>query len=107
MTAKCTTDYVNERARHILATLQEEYPDTLVADGWDAALIGITQRKGHTLAVYDANRIVQTLQSRDGMDYQEAVEYFDFNILGAWVGDGTPVYVGLHPGMDCTGLAEL
>ena len=27
----------------------------------------------------------------DGMVWDEAVEFFDFNIAGAWVGDNTPV----------------
>jgi len=27
------------------------------------------------------------------MEYDEAVEYFDFNIKGAWVGETTPVFI--------------
>jgi hypothetical protein len=30
---------------------------------------------------------------RDGMDEDEAEEYFEFNVTGAWVGHGTPVFV--------------
>ena len=30
---------------------------------------------------------------RDGMTYEEAIEYFDYNILGAWMGEYTPVYI--------------
>jgi hypothetical protein len=27
------------------------------------------------------------------MTYEEAMEYFDYNILGAWMGEYTPVYI--------------
>jgi hypothetical protein len=30
---------------------------------------------------------------RDGMHEEEAEEYFEFNVAGAWVGHGTPVFV--------------
>ena len=30
---------------------------------------------------------------RDGMHEDEAEEYFEFNVTGAWVGHGTPVFV--------------
>jgi hypothetical protein len=30
---------------------------------------------------------------RDGMDDIEAIEYFDFNVSGAWVGENTPIFL--------------
>jgi len=30
---------------------------------------------------------------RDGMDYAEACEYMEYNVIGAWVGKGTPVFI--------------
>jgi hypothetical protein len=30
---------------------------------------------------------------RDGMTEEEAIEFFEFNVVGAYVGGGTPVYV--------------
>jgi hypothetical protein len=32
---------------------------------------------------------------RDGMTEEEAFEYLEFNTLGAWVGEETPMFV--HP----------
>ena len=29
---------------------------------------------------------------RDGMSDEEAVEYFEFNVTGAWVGENTPIF---------------
>lgn len=45
------------------------------------------------VAVYDANKIVETLMERDGMEYVEAVDYFEFNIEQGYVGPQTPVFV--------------
>ena len=27
------------------------------------------------------------------MSHEEAVEYFEFNIVGAWIGDDTPCFI--------------
>ena len=64
------------------------------ADGFDDAVIGFTQKKGgNFVIVYDVSQMIATLKNRDGMTEEEAVEYFEYNIQGAYVGKGTPVYV--------------
>lgn len=74
---------------------------TLKADGFEAAFMGTVSRCGQpTLMIYSYNKCVAILQQRDGMTYDEAVEYMEFNVTGAWVGAGTPGF--LH---ECT-LAE-
>jgi hypothetical protein len=45
------------------------------------------------VAVYDAHKIVETLMERDGMEYVEARDYFEFNIEQGYVGPQTPVFV--------------
>ena len=65
----------------------------LKADGYDAAIMGLVQRCGQEAVVlYDTDKILGILVYRDGMTYDEAVEFFEFNILGAWVGDQTPAF---------------
>mgnify|MGYP003152277520 FL=1 len=67
--------------------------DALVADGFDSALIGFVEGCGRTtVALYDRNKCIDILINRDGMDYEEAVEFFDFNVVGAYVGDNTPLF---------------
>lgn len=69
----------------------------LLADGYDEAILGRGSRCGQPdVAVYDSEKIVGILV-RDGMTHEEAVEYFDFNIIGAWMGDQTPIFVQLAP----------
>jgi hypothetical protein len=66
----------------------------LLMDGFEEAFIGFTRRINEPLlAVYDWEKMVDVLVQRDGMDYDEAVEYIDYNCLGAWVGERTPLIV--------------
>mgnify|MGYP003131922295 CR=1 FL=1 len=66
-----------------------------IADGFDDAIIGFTELWGKEsyIIVYDASKMFQTLIDRDGMTAEEAMEYFEFNIQGAYVGEDTPIYV--------------
>jgi hypothetical protein len=69
----------------------------LKADGFDEAIIGqacIWRDKGmHNVLVYDAEKMRSILMERDNMDSDEAREFIEFNVEGAYVGVETPVYV--------------
>jgi hypothetical protein len=66
----------------------------LQADGLDAAIIGIGHRCGQPdLLVYDVAIVVQVLMDRDGMSREEAAEFMEFNIVGGWHGEGTPIWL--------------
>ena len=74
--------------------LEERDETTLLMDNLDEAFIGFSRRINEPLlAVYSWEKIIETLVIRDGMSYDEAIEYADFNILGAWVGEQTPIIV--------------
>ena len=68
--------------------------DYLVADGLEDALLGIGWQFNRRIAVYDYQKCLEILE-RDGMTRDEAVEFFEFNVVGAWVGEGTPVFLEL------------
>jgi hypothetical protein len=77
----------------IVESIRENYPDCLLADGLDGALIGWAYTPGRGYyAVYDAERCIEIL-ALQGRTYAEAAEYFEFNTEGASVGDGTPVFL--------------
>ena len=66
----------------------------LLMDGFDEAFIGFSQRLNEPmLAVYKWQRMVQILKNRDKMSYEEAVEYIEYNCIGAWIGEQTPIIV--------------
>ena len=66
----------------------------LVADGYDEAVLGIARRCSQPdLIAYDVEKIIEILMTRSDITYEEAVEFFDFNIAGAWVGEETPIFI--------------
>jgi hypothetical protein len=74
--------------------IEEINPDALLCDGFDEAIIGMAERINlGPVVAYDVDRMIVIMMERDGMSYEEAVEYFDFNILGTWVGENTPVFI--------------
>mgnify|MGYP004405474317 CR=1 FL=1 len=74
--------------------IQEQNPEALTADGLDDAILGIAYRAGAApLVAYSTSQCIQILMDRDGMSHDEASEFFEFNVLGAFVGPGTPVFV--------------
>jgi hypothetical protein len=64
-------------------------------DEYDSCVVGIGYRfHAGPLAVYSIPKTIKVMKGW-GMDEDEAQEFFDFNTLGAWMGDGTPVFVHL------------
>lgn len=69
----------------------DTYPEIkfLFADGFDDAIIGVAGEK----IVYSRIKCINILMTRDGMSYEDASEFFDFNVEGAYVGHKTPIWV--------------
>jgi len=66
--------------------------DMLFADGFDGALVGYIERAGMpSIACYDKHKCVEILA--ESMTYEDAFEYFYFNVLGAYVGENTPCFL--------------
>jgi hypothetical protein len=83
-----------------------------LADGYEDCIIGLGWQFNQPLVVYSKNKIIAKLANEfaahafdnkefDANDayrgdrdfFAEAEEYFSFNIVGSWMGKGTPVYV--------------
>jgi len=73
----------------------------LLAVGFEEAFIGEALRYGFNepVAAYDYDKCLEIL-TQDGMTHEEAVEFFEYNTLGAWVGEQTPVFVERRPPRD-------
>lgn len=73
--------------------IAEINPEALFLDeGFDKALIGLAERINLSVACYATDVVISLLEAQ-GMSYDEAEEYFEYNILGAWVGENTPVFI--------------
>lgn len=74
--------------------IEEINPEALLCDGFDEAIIGLAERINlGPVVAYDVDKMLKIMVERDGMTYEEAMEYFGYNILGAWMGENTPVYI--------------
>ena len=70
--------------------------EALLADGFEEAFLGVSEVFGRPpLATYDRDKCIDILIQRDGMTFGDALEYFDINVRGAWVGESTPSYLTL------------
>lgn len=65
--------------------------ETLFADGLEEALVGVGTQFNKRIAVFSKAKVLDILQQY--MTLEEAEEYFDFNIAGAYVGEYTPVFL--------------
>jgi len=63
--------------------------DVLFMDGHDNAIIGLATKFTNPSILYSKKIILENL-CKD-MEYDDAIEFFSFNIEGAYVGDSTPV----------------
>jgi hypothetical protein len=64
-----------------------------LADGFEDAFLGVARQFGKPFAIYDREKCIDILVNRDGMSHEEAEEYFQFNVEGAWVGENTPAFL--------------
>ena len=75
--------------------IAEHYPELLVLNPkyFDKAILGVVNRINTVAVCYSESKIIEILMEEDKMDYDEAIEYYQYNILGSWVGEHTPVYL--------------
>jgi hypothetical protein len=72
--------------KEIIANFYEE--DVLKADGFDAAILGIDEKSMRL--VYSVSKCIEILM--EDMSEEEAMEFFEYNISGAYVGEKTPIW---------------
>ena len=73
----------------------ERFEGMVFYDGLDDAFIGIGWRFNvGPIAVYNRKKVIEILG--EDMSQEDAEEHFDFNVIGGWVGDFTPMFVELQ-----------
>ncbi len=73
----------------ILEMFNEE--DIIKADGFDDCIVGV-ESTGDTILVYSTQLILEKLVKDSEMTWEEAIEFFDYNIQGS-KGEGYPIYI--------------
>jgi hypothetical protein len=74
----------------MLDIIIERYQDEeiLIADGFDEAVIGIDTKSMRL--IYSYKKCIHILMNN--MSHADAVEYMDYNVLDAYVGEKTPIW---------------
>jgi hypothetical protein len=84
----------DHKLKKFLCDIGEE--EIYIADGLSDAFIGLSCVNGTNVAVYSTGIIAIQLMD-EGMSYDEAEEHIHFNIMGANIGERTPIYIDLIP----------
>ena len=79
-----------KRIEELKETIGEHNPKALFADGHDHAIMGYSS---DGRVIYSVDQVVRGLVERDGMTPDEAIEFFNFNIECAYLGEYTPIYM--------------
>ena len=87
--------------REELAEHNEEMLFLDPPEQFDKCLVGVVNRYGmEPVACYDYEKIIDMLME-DGCTHEEAIDYFEYNIIGAWVGESTPAFIYQHKEVEC------
>ena len=87
--------------------IAEYNEEAVMYEGLDAAIIGMAERNGLMVVAYDREKAIQICAkhmevSKDdlepgetikGKKHELGIEHFEFNILGCWLGEHTPVFI--------------
>jgi hypothetical protein len=78
--------------RSILDKIVEQLGDeeVLKADGFDNAVIGYDANSFRL--IYSVSKCIDVLVEEQGMELDEAIEFFEYNVSGAYVGEKTPIW---------------
>ena len=66
----------------------------ITADGYDEAFVGVADRFGKVpVAVYSYEMCIQILMRDHEMTHEEALEFFEYNTIGAFIDENQPIYI--------------
>ncbi len=73
--------------------LSEIDPNMIIFDGLDESIIGWAYdwHSQNYVVVYDYNKMVRKMMDQNRWTYEDARDYVDFNIVGAYLGEQTPI----------------
>tara|TARA_R110002094_G_scaffold24477_1_gene36734 strand:- start:3 stop:281 length:279 start_codon:yes stop_codon:yes gene_type:complete len=78
----------------IVGEISRINPAALTADGLDAAIIGYGSQHGtDPVVIYDYDTCVEIFMKDNDWDYDGAIEWMEFNVVGSYVGTGTPIFM--------------
>tara|TARA_R110002051_G_scaffold302002_1_gene370257 strand:+ start:282 stop:581 length:300 start_codon:yes stop_codon:yes gene_type:complete len=83
-----------EKTKLTIEEIAEINPEAMMADGLDDGILGMCIQFGdEPVVAYDYEKCVEILMERDGLNRTDALDFMEFNIIGAYVGLNTPVFI--------------
>ena len=83
------------RHEKVLAHM-DEYVDEFLRleprEDYDPCIVGVARRFNDTVLIYSIRSIID-MHMRHGMTYDEASEWFEYNTIGGWYGEQTPIFL--------------
>jgi len=74
--------------------IDEVFSEAIKLDGFDDCVVGVVSTFNTSmLLLYDIEKIIRKLMERDKMTWEEAVEYYAYNIRGAYFGYNSPIFL--------------
>ena len=70
----------------------EQFEGMLFADGYDRSIKGIGFRDNIPVVLYSSPLCIQQLMEDNDWSEEDAVDWFNFNTLGAYAGENTPMF---------------
>ena len=73
--------------------IEHNYPDSLLANGYISAIIGVAGGFDSGRVVYSVKKMVEVCMKELSVDEDEAIEWLEYNTFNAYVGEFTPIYL--------------
>jgi hypothetical protein len=80
-----------EKYETILEKMEETNPDAVILEGYDNCVVGICNTFSGAVLLYSEDKIIEKLMSN--MTEEKAIEFYEYNILNAYYGQYSPVFL--------------
>jgi hypothetical protein len=89
------SEEANEKAKQDIQDYCNTYFDesVILADGFELAFLGCGYSYSGSYAIYNLGTCIEILMQRDDMSFDDAEEFIEYNVIGAFVGDRMPVFL--------------
>jgi hypothetical protein len=76
----------------MLVGILENWPHEhfTIAEGFDEAVIGLDMSSERI--IYSVQKVIDILMERDGMDEQDAIDWYEYNMQSTYIGEHTPIW---------------
>jgi hypothetical protein len=83
----------SEPKESLLDYIRDNHPDSLLANGYNNCIIGVASGNDTGRVVYSIPKMIEVCMKELAVDYDEALEWLEYNTFNAYVGELTPIYL--------------